>query len=585
MKAINILIETVLALCFLIIFLGHSDLLSKDLSQLYSTSLAPRLQTDAFLKGHLSLSPMPFGYLRDFNWNPQGGLQQIWGLGVPLLRLPFEWVSTQLGFGPFPDRLVLLFYLIIVVILLNLSLRQIFSGPLWRWYVIAWMFLTPAVGGLIQRQINTVYYETVFYGVLYAYVLLAVFWFYLATSERKFFWILCSLAGFGCLVYPPLIVYGSLAVALASRHAYQHKFSAPDIGAGILLFGMGLAALLGLNFLRFGSPFDSGYSVSLCGYPVLYYSLLFDYPFHHEHFFSAAKELLGALFFNNAWPSSTVRFRWGFVGYYPPFNAASLIIVLVGIAALRQKVNGLPGRIARLSLLWGIGSAAVLLMAYLYLPFMNSRYLSAFAPAFAAVFIGVVLSFWPTVELSRKKNWLAMAVVMGLLFYIVHGPSFSFAPPSPKRGPVGTSLLNQAQLTDQAGIRKMAADFDTQTLLKPSLPPAVFCGRAQPVAGLMFQYNGWHVNSDCRVFAATSAFLPSARCITLDYTGDAPDLQVKRNAAYLTLAHSEGSQKTFCGEGTPSGTIALYSVAWVSPPKLSYDPLEVRLNSLKVTQE
>ena len=95
----QVLIELIIFSVFLIIFLRHS-LLFIDSSRLYSTSIAHRLQTEALLHGHLSLSPQPFGYLNDFVWTGHG-LQQNWGLGVPLLKLPFEWCLHNWDLGLF----------------------------------------------------------------------------------------------------------------------------------------------------------------------------------------------------------------------------------------------------------------------------------------------------------------------------------------------------------------------------------------------------------------------------------------------------------------------------------------------------
>ena len=58
--------------------------------QWYSANFAYRRQTEAMLQGSFALDsdPRRLGY--DMAW-AEGGVQQVWGLGVPGWRLPFEW--------------------------------------------------------------------------------------------------------------------------------------------------------------------------------------------------------------------------------------------------------------------------------------------------------------------------------------------------------------------------------------------------------------------------------------------------------------------------------------------------------------
>ena len=75
----------------------------------YSSNWYFHLQTTRLLEGRLAIEPMPENLYHDFSW--AHGVQQHWGLGVPMLRLPFEWLALRLGYRGFPDRLVLLGFL------------------------------------------------------------------------------------------------------------------------------------------------------------------------------------------------------------------------------------------------------------------------------------------------------------------------------------------------------------------------------------------------------------------------------------------------------------------------------------------
>src|SRR5260221_5130832 len=71
----------------------------------FSTSQFYRLQTEAAFKGELRISDSPSSAVHDTVWH-NGGVQQVWGLGVPILRLPFEAATRICGGKAFPDRLV-----------------------------------------------------------------------------------------------------------------------------------------------------------------------------------------------------------------------------------------------------------------------------------------------------------------------------------------------------------------------------------------------------------------------------------------------------------------------------------------------
>ena len=76
----------------------------------YSGSAVYRAQVDAFLDGRLALSTSPDALAHDLAWT-ESGVQQVWGLGVPLWQTPFELAARAFGQGPFPDKVALLVWL------------------------------------------------------------------------------------------------------------------------------------------------------------------------------------------------------------------------------------------------------------------------------------------------------------------------------------------------------------------------------------------------------------------------------------------------------------------------------------------
>ena len=72
----------------------------------YSQNTHHRTQVDSLLSGSLALSHEPWSLTYDICWS-QGGVHQVWGLGIPLWRVPLEALARVFGAGGFPDRLAL----------------------------------------------------------------------------------------------------------------------------------------------------------------------------------------------------------------------------------------------------------------------------------------------------------------------------------------------------------------------------------------------------------------------------------------------------------------------------------------------
>ena len=78
--------------------------------RLYSHDIGFRRQTEALLDGRFALAEDAGAMAWDLAWSANGdhgAVQQVWGLGVPLLRLPFEALARVVGMPAFPDRVCL----------------------------------------------------------------------------------------------------------------------------------------------------------------------------------------------------------------------------------------------------------------------------------------------------------------------------------------------------------------------------------------------------------------------------------------------------------------------------------------------
>ena len=67
-----------------------------DFENGYSPHVGFRLQTDAFFQRQLAIRHHPVNHEHDMVW-ARNGLQQPWGLGVPILRMPFEAIARVLA--------------------------------------------------------------------------------------------------------------------------------------------------------------------------------------------------------------------------------------------------------------------------------------------------------------------------------------------------------------------------------------------------------------------------------------------------------------------------------------------------------
>jgi len=310
----------------------------------YSFTLHHRAQTDAFLRGGLALSHNPGDLALDLCWS-EGGVHQVWGLGIPLWRLPFETLARAFGQPAFPDRLELgLFMALVAYIVLSTwsipallrdskparqatdasSVGQGSVAP--KKAEINWMQLVVAFGGVVLsllfapfmsvlRHQSSVWQEVLVFVHLFGVILMCG----VITLARNPNWGrfvgLCTVAGLGGLVRPTLIFYGLGTVVMAGivmvcslprparfSGSTRTQMSMSSLNGRLLLgaclFILGGGLLFVTNRVRFGSGWEFGHSLNLNCEPsgVALYTTRFNYPFCQVPLTEAARELFGALF-------------------------------------------------------------------------------------------------------------------------------------------------------------------------------------------------------------------------------------------------------------------------------------------------
>ena len=240
----------------------------------YSANMTYRRQTEAFLRGDLALDndPRQLGY--DMAWS-EGGVQQVWGLGVPAWRIPFELTAKATGQGAFPDRVALAVAIALLVCALlrlaePLSKRERFAGA-------TLLLLFPPFLALCRTNFD-VYEEAQAYMYL---VGIALFGATLGVVRRPTvsrYAILGLLSGLAPFVRPMLLCYAFASIFLAWVFARRQGAPRACFWMALGLFVAGCGLLFLTNHLRFGSGLEFGHRLNVNVFLPMMYATRFENP-------------------------------------------------------------------------------------------------------------------------------------------------------------------------------------------------------------------------------------------------------------------------------------------------------------------
>ncbi|NCB44046.1 MAG: hypothetical protein EOM59_15730, partial [Clostridia bacterium] len=458
----------------------------------YSIEDRYRMQTSALVEGHFFLGNVLSEIQHDNTWSG-GGVQQVWGLGVPFLRLPFELLACAFG-DMFPDRLIIGFWILCVTLLgyivlvypHSYSLRQ---GPTSKKIELRSFFIAliglllllffPSLITLLSSRMH-VFEEALVYTYLYGIAeALTLIWF-IRKPRLKGWLILSAMSGLGAFIRPTLLFYGVAsmlvgALLLFLNRPHPGRDAAPKsflirLGLpgyswlwGPFLFLLGGGLLFLTNLKRFDDGFEFGHKLNVQWGDQMFgsmYSTRFGSPWQDEPVVSAGKELFGMLFlpakFNNGnwyesnlFPGQSSTFRWRET-YLRTYDLSVLCLVLcsftAGAVAWRRRKpatteaspdNTTPrypiDEVGYLAL-WSFLAAAPLVWFYLWAPVITSRYMLDFGPAFAlAVF---ALYEWVVRRIKKPKWWSILWVSLFLTWLLAEVvTSLSFSKRNPRWGP------------------------------------------------------------------------------------------------------------------------------------------------------
>jgi hypothetical protein len=408
----------------------------------YSHDLTYRRQTEAFLRCETALTRNLADLSWDMAWS-EGGVQQVWGLGVPIWRFPFELLARVLGQAAFPDRLALaaaiaLSVYVVVAWLVPpagfVTARQWIHAALTqpeRLLVGFLLIAFPPVLGLCSGPFN-VYEEPVVFGYYYAIGLFASTAAFARRATPTRYVLNGLLAGLIGFIRPTLFVYGIATVFSDMRVARRGRWPLSRVGIAPALLVAGGLALFASNARRFGGGFEFGHRLNVTGADIVYASR-FGASFDEQPYWRRALELLGALYFvrelngvDNVqtdvvrWQVPTPRWRHF---YSRTFDASYLVICVGAVAALagsaaypRPSPQNAANNVGALA--WIVLPMGALTAFYVTYYSISSRYMLDFAPAIAAAAASLLL--FGVERLTATRNaaiWRWMLAASSMLWW------------------------------------------------------------------------------------------------------------------------------------------------------------------------
>ena len=409
----------------------------------YAPNPGYRAQVDALLDGRLALTRSPDGLHHDLAWTPHG-VQQVWGLGVPLWQLPFEALGRLIGLSPFPDRLALAAWLAAMCFVVIRAFRPRDVGEARpgdqrsdagrtrpadsRVQQVGAILVTALLPGFVTvlRGRIGVYEEAAIYAYGAAMILLGGLLALLRRPTTARYLILLGFAGLTGLIRPTVWFYGLATALIASAVMVRQRGrqGLRVIALGTEVFVAGGGALYATNALRFGRGTEFGHRLNVHELPGNIVATRFSYPFERAGTIEAAQELLASLFDRpelrskrgfyqtglHRWQSPRARWReYYFTTYswpYLPVIAAGLVL---GTLAWRRR--GDPT--ARALVAWAVLGGTPLLVFYLRSPSVASRYQLDLAPAIAACLVvawRAAVARWPRCAITALVILWSVAV-------------------------------------------------------------------------------------------------------------------------------------------------------------------------------
>ena len=500
----------------------------------YSPDPILGMQARRLLHGKAALSENPVDLRWDLAWG-NASVQQVWGLGVPIWRLPFEIIAAAFGNIPFPDRIAFAAALAGVVFLAAKFLFTFFGANrratnVWIWLGLLPSVLFPPFLAVCSSRFM-VYEEVAAYGFIAGLTLMFMTASVCKEATPFSFGALAIASGLVPFVRPTLGTYGLASLVLASIAVWIQKRSFRWIGCGVGLFLVGIGLLLCSNRSRFGSCLEFGHSLNTNSLPAMAYGLRFDHPYRSEPLPSAARELFSLLFGTRSlivsdyyaprlFPGQSPTWRWREL-YFSTYDLSYFCIIALVWGwlsyricfRLRKKGSRTGLQSTEVLASWSLLGTMPLIAFYLRAPFMSSRYLIDFAPALVAAWLVLfrLLQDW-TGKLRSRIPWPTYVLALVLCIWWAHEVMTI-------QQLDGNDTRNTATTADGA-----VGSLETWAAPKHHgpIPPAYTNGFAFAAVGIPFNGTGWN-STQGETKACVSLFVENPECLIVDLAPLQPD--------------------------------------------------------------
>jgi hypothetical protein len=509
------------------VYLNSRAWLVRDWGKWYMADDGPPyvlLQVRAFLSGSLALFPHPGAAEIDNDWG-RGGMHQAWGLGVPILAVPFHLLGRLVGAPGFPDNVRFLILYCATTIVLARAIHRASRGgegsTVASCAAATFVMVFPTFVGLVSSRFM-IYEQTIATGALWSVLLLAGVLMLVERCTPARLLAVCAAAGFSAMLRPPLAIYGLTTVAMAIAIAYKSGL-APRRLLGPVAAYLGVTALYPLtNMARFGSPLVWGYENGLSGF-IVNRLTRWGLPFSHVPFSDAASEMLATLFLLQPTPGhillgqpppSVLPFivgaRWR--EYYAPtfgrlaFFVWVAAIVIVGWRLYRDRpwresrrvVDEVPTIVG----VWGLVPSLVLFVFYARLDNMVTRYAADMYPAFAAAFLCVGMTIIAAVR-AQAPRYVAAAQVALAGIFVLYASS---------RGQWAKHLSTPI---DSSAVEAKMAALDVRSVAPTDVHDVLVCDEPRGAPPVYSHLDGW--GQDCTFPSGMVFAMPHTPCVTFTF--------------------------------------------------------------------
>jgi hypothetical protein len=478
----------------------------------YSYSLSFRLQTEALLQGRLAISDKISDYIQDWALT-DSGWHQIWGLGIPLLRLPFDLASKLWSLPGFPDLLFATLFMALCATALFSSLKHYFTAPNPHMQAAvcfcgAICLVLPVSTVWLVRCWN-VYHEAVFFSTLWSMLIVAVALTPRVRVTRKHWLMLVGLCAFQSYLRPTGLAYSAIIIGFFGMYFWRHLSLRLRL-AGLCFFAASQCGLLGLNAIRFGDAFDFGHGMNIPPFAGIGLAQRFGLALPDASWGASIREAIGSAFQGEpygtywlpkaSWQAPIQKYRQLI---YTPFGTWDGLALLLAAAVAAFSLKHMPeARVTFLCLLCGF---ILLILFYARLNALASRYFSDLAACIMTGWLVVSLAIWQRIQ--DLKNYLQLPCQA--VFLLVICGAFALSLSDVVKGKANKT---HRQYLTASGLEAAMASFASHDVYP--IPAEYRCSKDTYNADIMPNLSRWAYAGSCTAYDFTAAVLASTPCVT-----------------------------------------------------------------------